>query len=73
MKKTVFLGVALFIIFAARPFWSLAQGIDHSGFQETEECYTCHSNTELTAEHEGKTISLFVDKEKYEASVHGGM
>lgn len=38
--------------------------------QSIEDCLMCHSDTELTMEKKGKTISLFVDENIYNKSVH---
>ena len=35
-----------------------------------EDCLDCHTDPDLTAEVDGKTISLTVDEEKYKASIH---
>jgi predicted CXXCH cytochrome family protein len=36
-----------------------------------EECLECHSDKQLTTKRNGKTVSLFVDLERYSKSVHG--
>ncbi len=42
------------------------------GFTDNEECYVCHSNTNLEmAFPSGEVISIFVDRDEYESSVHG--
>ena len=52
----------LFFLYA----WTTAQTI--------EECMDCHSDEELTKSIDDSTeISLFVDLERYEGSIHGGM
>jgi cytochrome b subunit of formate dehydrogenase len=38
--------------------------------QSVEDCLSCHSDNELTMEKKGKTISLFVDQNTYNKSVH---
>jgi len=50
-----------------------AQEIDHSNFKETEKCFGCHGNADLTVEKDGKAFSLFVDKDSYDESVHGSV
>jgi cytochrome b subunit of formate dehydrogenase len=35
-----------------------------------EDCLSCHSNTELSMERDGETISLFVAKDTYTSSAH---
>ncbi len=37
------------------------------------DCLTCHSDTTLTKDVNGKQISLFVDENKLKHSIHGGM
>lgn len=36
-------------------------------------CFSCHGNEEMKISHEGKEISLFVNKETFENSVHGSL
>lgn len=50
-----------------------AQELDHSNFRDTEQCLTCHGREDLTTEKNSKTISLYLDKDKYEKSRHGNM
>jgi hypothetical protein len=50
-----------------------AQELDHSNFRDTEQCLTCHGKEDLVTEKNGKTISLYLDKEKYAKSRHGSM
>lgn len=38
--------------------------------QSVEDCLSCHNDKELTMEKKGKTISLFVDENTYNKSVH---
>ena len=40
---------------------------------DNEVCYDCHSDDELTTEHRGQEISLFVDNEIFSRSVHMDM
>ncbi|MCF8262251.1 MAG: hypothetical protein K9J12_15870 [Melioribacteraceae bacterium] len=40
---------------------------------ENESCFDCHSDQELTKEHNGKEISLFVEAGKFSESVHADM
>jgi cytochrome b subunit of formate dehydrogenase len=37
------------------------------------DCLTCHGDSTLTTEENGKTVSLYVDQNKFRHSVHGGM
>jgi cytochrome b subunit of formate dehydrogenase len=36
------------------------------------DCMRCHSDTNLTTERDGESISLYVDEQAYNASTHGG-
>ncbi len=38
-----------------------------------EDCLTCHSDSTLTKDVNGKQVSLFIDKDKLKHSIHGGM
>ena len=35
-----------------------------------KDCLTCHSQADLTMERDGNTVSLYVDEEAYESSMH---
>ncbi|HEY5490078.1 MAG TPA: cytochrome c3 family protein [Gemmatimonadaceae bacterium] len=39
--------------------------------QANDDCFSCHSEKGLTKKRAGKTVSLFVDQKKFEATVHG--
>ncbi len=39
--------------------------------QEIDDCLMCHDDTELTKIRDGRVVSLHIDLDKYEASVHG--
>lgn len=39
--------------------------------EEDEECMMCHDDRSLTAERNGRTISMFVDYRRFALSVHG--
>jgi|HubBroStandDraft_6_1064221.scaffolds.fasta_scaffold20979_4 cytochrome b subunit of formate dehydrogenase len=38
-----------------------------------EDCLVCHSDHTMSAERDGKQVSLFVDGESFKNSIHGGM
>ncbi len=38
-----------------------------------EDCLACHSDSTLTHEVNGKTVSLYVNPDKFKGSIHGGM
>lgn len=37
------------------------------------DCLACHNDSTLTKDVDGKPVSLYVNEEKYKASMHGGM
>jgi cytochrome b subunit of formate dehydrogenase len=39
--------------------------------QDTEDCYLCHEDPDLATERDGEEISLFIDRDTLQASVHG--
>jgi len=39
----------------------------------TEDCLVCHGDKGLSTERDGKTVSLFVDGDKFKSSIHGTM
>ena len=39
--------------------------------QESDFCFECHSDEDLTGERAGKEISVFVDQSAFESSLHG--
>ena len=39
--------------------------------QPNDDCLACHGDKTLTTTRAGKTVSLFVDQAKYEATIHG--
>ncbi len=41
--------------------------------QETDDCLMCHEDRSATGTKKGKTISIFVDRKKFESSVHGAI
>jgi len=41
--------------------------------QENPECIECHGKSGLSVDRDGRSVSLFVDAERYETSVHGSL
>ncbi len=41
--------------------------------QENEECLSCHEVEGLSMQRDGREVSLYVDPDRFAASVHGGM
>ncbi len=54
----------MFLLFAAP---CISQG------QENSDCLMCHEDKSLTAERQGKMISLFVDQRRFSQSVHADL
>lgn len=40
---------------------------------QNSECLECHSDNELTLERNGREIALYIDEEKFSASMHGDL
>jgi cytochrome b subunit of formate dehydrogenase len=56
------------------PVFGLALLLGHTGraaAQSNDDCLTCHSDKSLTKKRAGKTVSLYVNQSKFEASIHG--
>ena len=51
--------------------WSSTAWAAHK--PKDEDCLTCHSDSTLTKDVNGKQVSLFIDKDKLKHSIHGGM
>ncbi len=51
----------------------LLMGVSHWPVQAAtnEDCAMCHSDPELTTERNGRTISLYINFDRFERSVHG--
>ena len=39
----------------------------------SEECFACHGDSGLTTERNGKSVSLYVNPDKFKAAIHGSM
>lgn len=59
-NKKIFCAVLLILILS--PFLALAQS--------NEDCEACHSDRDLTTERRGRTVSLYVDFQRFGQSVH---
>jgi len=51
--------------------WACAAHAEHK--LKDKDCLACHSDSTLTVEVNGKTVSLYVDPGKLKHSIHGGM
>ena len=38
--------------------------------QEIDDCLACHDDEELTAERDGREVSLYIDLDRYQKSIH---
>jgi hypothetical protein len=45
----------------------------HARAQEASDCLACHSDPDLKAERNGRSVSLHVSEKAYAAGVHGGL
>ncbi len=50
-----------------------AETTDHSVFTDSTQCLQCHGYEGVTMEQDGKMVSIYVDKEVYDASVHASV
>jgi cytochrome b subunit of formate dehydrogenase len=51
--------------------WACAANAQHK--LKDSDCLACHSDSTMTAEVNGKQVSLYVDQDKLKHSIHGGM
>jgi len=51
--------------------WASAAHAEHK--PKDKDCLACHSDSTLTAEVNGKQVSLYVDEDKLKHSIHGAM
>jgi cytochrome b subunit of formate dehydrogenase len=51
----------------------LAWGPTSARAQDSEDCFLCHEDADLTGERGGQEIPLFVDQAAFGESVHGGL
>jgi len=63
-------GIALTILLA---LGSLQAASKKAPPKPAAECLTCHSDSTLSHEENGKTVSLHVDPDKFKDSIHGSM
>jgi len=57
------------IIFFAAALFSISTAFLSA--QDKSECLACHEDKSLSAEKNGKTVSLFIDEKKFSKSIHG--
>jgi len=43
------------------------------GAQDTEDCFLCHEEADLTGDRNGQELPMFIDQAGFERSVHGGL
>jgi cytochrome b subunit of formate dehydrogenase len=49
----------------------LCQVPERAAAQANDDCFTCHADKALTRKRGGKTVSLYVDQARFEATIHG--
>jgi cytochrome b subunit of formate dehydrogenase len=59
------------LVLAAGAVWAGMAGAEQK--PQDADCLTCHGDVSLTAEENGKRVSLFVDKGKLRHSIHGSL
>jgi len=64
-RRRAWLGGWSALLLLSLPVGSLAQ--------ENDECFLCHSDIALQEERGGRTISLYVDEQRFATSVHGDL
>lgn len=65
--------VALTGLFIAFLFIAVSENTTMSFVDSDEDCYACHEDKDLTADVNGKKVSMFIDKNKVNASAHAGV
>ena len=66
-RKKLSAGKGVFVLILACMFWG---GATSALAMTDADCFDCHSDQELTTEKDGKEVSLFVDEDKFQESVH---
>ncbi|HET9408090.1 MAG TPA: cytochrome b/b6 domain-containing protein [Candidatus Sulfotelmatobacter sp.] len=51
----------------------MALAAKHPAKPTAEDCLACHGDSTLSHRINGKTVSLYVDQQKFKVSIHGGM
>lgn len=54
-------------------FWLPSASFSAEDLSDNQSCMECHGEADVTGEIDGKEVSLFVDKDKYEGSIHSGL
>jgi cytochrome b subunit of formate dehydrogenase len=52
---------------------TLARNFSPAAAQDNADCLACHASEGLKVERDGRDVSLFVDEERFDESVHSGM
>lgn len=65
--------VACTVLFIGFLFLAVTENTSVSFVDSDEDCYACHEDKDLTADRDGKKVSMFIDKKKADASAHGGV
>lgn len=67
------IAVATTVFFLVFLFVAVSEHNTLSFVDSDDDCYACHEDKELTADIDGKKVSMFVDKKKISASAHAGV
>jgi predicted CXXCH cytochrome family protein len=67
------IAVIVTVLFLGFLMVAVSENYTMSFIDSDDDCYACHEDKDLTAEVDGKKVSLFVDKKKIEASAHAGV
>jgi len=70
-RYTVLILIVIVITIISGVTNATAKETEPKPFKTKEQCLSCHEKETFGIEKEGKKISLYVDQEKYENSVHG--
>lgn len=71
--KPVFVLAALLVLMAITASAASAEDLLQKAARINEGCLRCHAAQGLNTKFDGKTVSLYVDVEKYQKSMHGTM
>ena len=64
--------VVLFTVIVFTAIIAFSENTIQSSSKSTDLCMSCHEDSELSYEKDGKKVSLYVDKKLYSKSVHAG-
>lgn len=68
-----YIAVTATVMFLGFLMIALSENHTMSFVDSDDDCYACHEDKDLTAEIDGKKVSMYVDKSKFSASAHDGV